>query len=512
MKILLKNGTIVNGDGKTPAFRADLLVDGQRIAKIGENLRCEGALQLDLAGDYLTPGFIDAHSHLDLAYFVPDGLAGKLQQGITSELTGQCGLGVHPMPKNLQAKFRKGLLIGDLPIKWNWESSAEYLQALQNTGLSINNAPAISHGVLRYTQQQDSNLPLSDQQIEKICELAEAGFCQGIKFLTFGFIYLPALYYRKNEVLALLKVAAAHGAIACVHLKSESDKILQALSEIATLASQAGCRLHISHLKIIGRDHAKFLPEIFALLEKFDLTFDNYFYNNGCTLLASLLPPEFMDPCGLEATCQKLHDSHFRQKIKNAIEKNESALPWDNLYKFLGAENIYIDSLGKNTKFIGKNLAELQLADDPLESMLLLLAQEKGHILMKDYFCSLKVTQQILQHPRGVFSTDSLPLSTHPRGFVTFPRILKKAVFSQKLLSLEEAIYKMSGKTAEIFGLEKRGKIKEGYYADLVSFSPQIGYHQKEVENLNLVIVNGVLAKSFGKMLPNKKTGKILLK
>ncbi len=510
-KILLKNANIVSGDGTTPAYKADMLVEGQRITKIDKNLRCENARQIDLAGDYLTPGFIDAHSHLDLAYFLPDGLNGKLQQGVTSELTGQCGLGVHPMPLRLQAEFRSGLLIGDLPIEWSWEGSLEYLSALKKAGLPINNAPAISHGVLRYSQQQDNNLPLSPKEIENICFLAEEGFKAGIKLLSFGFIYLPALYYQQKEVLVLLKVAARHGAIACVHMKSESDKIVAALLEIATLAKEANCQLHISHLKIIGEKHAKVLPEIFEILDKFDLSFDNYFYNNGCTLLASLIPPELMNSKGLEASCQELKNPQFRQVVKNAIEKNKSSLPWDNLYKFLGAKNIYIDSLEKNKEFIGKNLSELKLAEDPLESMLLLLAQEKGHILMKDYFSSIALTEQILAHPRSVISTDSLPLSTHPRGFVTFPRILKKAVFEKKLLSIEEAIYKMSGKTVQIFGLKERGLIKEGYFADLVSFSPDVDYQGREVKNLNWVMVNGCLQKEDGKLLAKKNCGKLLL-
>ncbi len=511
MKILLKNGTIVNGDGKTPAYRADVLVDGEQIAKIGENLSCDDALQIDLAGDYLTPGFIDAHSHCDLAYFVPDGLAGKIQQGITSELTGQCGLGVHPMPFALQAQYRHGLLIGDLPIEWQWESSSGYLRALEKAGLPINNAPAISHGVLRYTQLGDSSSALDSRQISNICKLAEEGFQAGIKLLTFGFIYLPALYYRQEEVKALLAVAARHDVVACVHMRSESDKIVEGLQEIASMAAQAKCRLHISHLKIIGREHSKFLPQVFELLEKFSLTFDNYFYNNGCTLLASLIPPELMDAKGLEATCEKLKTQRFRDLVKTKIEENQSTLPWDNLYKFLGAKNIYIDSLEENRQFIGKNLKELAMDSDPLESMLLLLAAEKGHILMKDYFCLPELTEKILLHPSGVISTDSLPLSTHPRGFVTFPRILKKAVFQKRLLTLEEAVHKMSGKSAKIFGLEKRGEIKEGNYADLVSFASGIDYHGKEVENLKLVMVNGSIMKKDGQILPSDNRGKILL-
>ncbi len=511
MKILIKNANIINGDGVTPPYLSDLLIVDELIEKIEKNIKLQDDITFDLKGNYLTPGFIDSHSHYDLAYFTDDLLHSKIQQGITTEITGQCGLGVHPMPKSLQPQFRNSLLIGDLPIDWSWESSAEYLSALQKNRLAINNVPSIAHGVLRYTQTRDQNLPLTDEQIKNICELAEVGFRAGIKILSFGFIYLPALYYRKNEVKALLEVAAKYDVIVSVHMKSESDKIVKALTEIASLANQAHCQLHISHLKIIGNEHAKFLPEIFALIEKHNLTFDTYFYNNGCTLLASLIPPELMDARGLEVTCERLKDKDFRELVQKTVEKNSSTLPWDNLYKFLGAKNILIDSLEINKHLIGKNLTEIPLGKNPLEAMLLLLAEEKGHILMKDYFSTEEVAEKILVHPKGVFSTDSLPLSTHPRGFVTFPRILKQAVFQKKILPLETAIYKMSEYPAKIFGLEKRGLIKEKYYADLVSFSDKIDYEGKEVKNLDLVIINGSPVKIEGQIKRGIKQGKILL-
>ena len=510
MKTLIKNATIINGDGVTSPYLSDLLIRDKLIEKIDKNITLPNVKTFDLKGDYLTPGFIDSHSHYDLAYFTKDLLHSKIQQGITTEITGQCGLGVHPMPRNLQAQFRSNLLIGDLPIEWNWESTWEYLDALQKSGLAINNVPSVAHGVLRYTQAQDRNLALTDKQIKTICELAEEGFRTGIKTLSFGFIYLPALYYRKEEVKSLLEVAAKYNIVASVHMKSESNKIVEALTEIASLTSQANCQLHISHLKIIGKKHAKFLPEIFQLIEKHNLTFDTYFYNNGCTLLASLIPPELIDKQGLEATCEKLKSRNFRETVQKAIEKNSSSLPWDNLYKFLGAENIFIDSLKKNKHLIGKNLSEIPMGKNPLEAMILLLAEEKGHILMKDYFSSEETAEKILLHPKGVFSTDTLPLSTHPRGFVAFPRILKQAVFQKRLMPIETAIHKMCGYPAKIFGLEKRGLIKENYYADLVSFSDKIDYEGKEVKNLDLVIINGTPVK-IGNRILKVKGGKILL-
>jgi len=509
MKILLQNAQIVDGTGKKDVYLSDLLIEDDKIAKIGNFTGGHYDKVIDLEKKYLSPGFIDAHSHTELAYLLPNGLKGKIAQGVTSEINGQCGLGIFPIEKNLQEKFRKNLIIGRAKTTWPWQTTKEFLTLYDKMGLESNMLPSIGHGVLRYNILQDKNQAMSPYQIKQMVALAEDAFRNGIKILTFGFIYVPALFYHIKEIKALIAVASRYHIIVSVHLESESDKIVASLTKMIDLTKNTNCTLNISHLKIIGDMHQHKLPKIFELIEKNKLSFDSYPFNYGSTTLFSLIPPEFLDKRGIKYTLENLSSPKVRKQIENAINLNKFLLPWDNLLKFLGPENIFIDSLEKNKTYIGKNLAELD-SSNPIDFMLKLLVQEQGNILMRDIFMPKESVYKIFSHPNGVVSTDSIISSSHPRNFITFPKILADYVFRKKHVTLEKAIHKMTGKTAEIFGIKKRGVIRKGYFADLVVFSKDISYHDDRVQGLEYVFVNGKIKLEKGKY-HQIKSGELLL-
>lgn len=514
MNILIQHGNIIDGSGQS-AFVGDISIHENRIQAVGV---CSEPIAgydriLDAREAYVTPGFIDLHSHTDLANFLPfdrlrtspQGLQPKLMQGVTTEVTGQCGLGVAPMPRDKQAGWRTQMVIGNPPLEWTWETTAEYLRELRRRGLASNLAPFVGHGVLRYAVRADRSGALTDQELRQLQALTEEAFESGVFGVSFGFIYVPAMFADQRELQAIVDVASHYHGLASVHLRSESDELVEAIQEMIRLTAHHNCRLHLSHLKVIGQRNRAKIETALRLIEDHNLSFDCYPYRAGSTTLLTILPPIVFEGGGLEETLARLCDPAMRQRIKGIFEGVEPVPPglaWDNLPALVGWDNIFISDLPEfmPQDVIGHSLSEIaqQRKADQADAAMDLILDARGAVRMIDYYEDEATLQRILTHPNGMVGTDTLlGGKAHPRVFGAYPRIMHEYVFKRKLLSPEEAIAKMTARPAALLGLKDRGRLRPGYAADLVIFDKTFrdcatfDDPAQFPEGLRYVIVNG---------------------
>ncbi|GAB3522107.1 N-acyl-D-amino-acid deacylase family protein [Photobacterium alginatilyticum] len=484
MRQLIKNAVVVDGSGGN-TFSGDVLIDGEFIASVAPRIDERADVVIEAHGAYLAPGFIDVHSHADLATFVPKGFKPKVLQGITTELVGLCGLGVAPLPKHLQPELRDRLIIGNPPVDWNWDDYASYCHSLSQHGLEVNLSAFLPHGLLRYQICGNSHFPMSSQQRCQLAKLTDETLAAGARGISLGLIYHPALFSDKEELLTVAQVAAQHRKPLVVHVRSESDEILEAVQEMVAISQQAGCQLHISHLKLIGRRNAAKLDSLLALIDRHNLTFDQYPYHYGSTTLFSILPPALIRTYAPDELMNALNTQPIRRQVKDWFSERllpQAGEPWDNLPALVGWENILICEVETPSarQWLGQSVSECARQTDqhPVDFVLDLLVSERGNVRMIDYFMDEALVERIFTHPRGMVGTDTIfGGQIHPRVSGTFPRILNQFVKHKQLLPLEQAIHKMTALSAETFGLRKRGKIASGYYADISLFGADFSDH-----------------------------------
>ncbi len=512
---LIKNGIIVDGLTSRPV-RKDIKLVGDKIAEVGViEHRGDFDHLIDAAGCYVTPGFIDMHSHTDLMNFINSGLKPKLMQGITTEVIGQCGLGVAPISPEKKTLFRKNLIIGDQPIDWSWETTKEYLSALESHGLESNLVPFTGHGVLRFAAKGNLTGDLTTSELRKLTDDLEQAFAAGSFGVSFGFVYLPAIFSNKAEIEQIVEVADKYGAIITVHLRSEGSELLDAISEMISLTRDKRCKLHISHLKAIGWENEGAVKKALDLVDNNNLTFDHYPYFAGSTTLLAVFPP-FVFAGESENILNNLLKPEIRERIKRVFSGKEmlpKGLPWDNLPQLIGWENIKVIGLQSkiNRKYLGMTIQ--QIADltgkDPVDAAINLVIEEQGNVKMIDFYMSEESLIKILKHPSGMFGTDSLFGGglPHPRGYGSYPRIINRYVFAKKILSLEQAVAKMTSLPAKVLGLTDRGLLQPGYAADINIFDK--GFKDRATydnpcqfsEGLKYVLINGKIKVKDGTYL-----------
>lgn len=481
MRQLIKNAIIIDGSGDS-AFAGQLIIENDRISDVIHDpsiLINDVDSIIDANQANVCPGFIDVHSHGDLAPFVNDGFKPKTTQGVTTECVGLCGLGVSPIPIKLQAQLRQRLIIGNPDINWHWHDIASYLEASQQQGLAVNFAMFLPHGLLRFQLCGDNNSPMDNAQLHVLEALAHQGLNDGALGISLGLIYHPAIFSDKNELKVLAKVAAIHNKPLVVHMRSESDEIIQALQELINITAGYHCQLHISHLKVIGHRNTHKLPQLLQIITNNGLSFDQYPYHYGSTTLLSILPPAIIRHYSGDNLFEALKKETIRQQIKHWFSEKiipVAGEPWDNLPALVGWHNIIIceTNTPEAHQWIGKSILkcanESQLSAE--DFVLNLLIEQKGLVRMIDYFMDEHMVETILQHPNGMVATDTiLGGQLHPRVSGTFPRIINHYVKQRKILTLEQAIRKMTSLSAETFKLTKRGKIAPGYVADICVFN-----------------------------------------
>ena len=507
--IIIRNAKIVDGTG-SPWYRGDIGIKGDRIARIGRLGRAAADETLDAAGLVVTPGFIDMHSHSDLFVLESGTVPAKLRQGITTELLGQDGISAAPLPEEYIDRWKGNLagLDGTPAIEWDWRDVDSYLNKIEAARPECNYAYLVPHGNLRMQVIGLDDKPATREEIEEMARLLRRGLDQGACGLSSGLIYLPCMYGDYREIEALCAVAAEYGVPFIVHQRSEGDEILESMDELLAVAERTGVHLHFSHFKVCGRMNWHKTAELLAKLDQarasgIEVTFDQYPYTAGSTMLSAILPPWAHDG-GTPAMLERLKSAEWRRRM--AAEMAAGLPGWDSMYRWAGPEGIVITSVATeaNAPCVGRTLADIAAArgTDPIEAAFDLILEERNAVGMIDFVMDESSVSRIMRHPAGTICTDGLlGGEPHPRTYGAFPKVLGRYVREMRLFSLEEAVRRMTSQPARIIGFTDRGVIREGMKADLVVFDDRMIADTATYEKprsypagIRWVIVNGRVA------------------
>lgn len=477
--IILKRGKIIDGTG-SPWFYADLGIRNDEIAFIGKIPSHLGKKVYDVNNLFVSPGFIDMHAHSDLFILERPYLSAKIRQGITTDLLGQDGIAAAPLPRELIVQWQGNLsgLDGQPNITWDWHDVDSYLKKIENEKPSYNLAFLVPHGNIRMQVMGLEGRPATDEEIQRMQEILRKSFEQGACGLSSGLIYPPCVFAEMKEIEALCQVAAEYGVPFVVHQRSEGDEILESMNELIEMARRTGVHLHFSHFKVCGKLNWHKTEQALAKLDQaraegLEVTFDQYPYTAGSTMLSAILPP-WTHEGGTVLMLSRLQDPANRERIKR--EMKEGLKGWDSISAWAGWNGIFITSVAgdENRPFIGKHLAEiaeLRQEEDPADTAINLILEEKNAVGMIDFVMDESSVSMIMRHPAGTICTDGLlGGEPHPRAYGSFPRVLGKYVREERNLSLEEAIRRMTSQPARIIGFTDRGVIRQGAKADLVVF------------------------------------------
>lgn len=488
--LILKNGAVVDGSGK-PRYFADVAISRNRIAAIDAAGSLTAPNEVDCKGLIIAPGFIDTHSHSDLRVLVEPELPMKIRQGITLEVFGQDGISVAPIRAADRPQTERQLagLLGRLGREWDWESVAEYLNAIERARPAIDCAYLIPHGAVRLQAAGMEDRRATAEEIRLMQSLIRQGMREGAVGISTGLIYPPCCYADTAELIELCRTVAEMDGIFVAHMRSESDYLEDAVAEMIEIGNQSGVRVHISHFKAAGRENWGKIDSVFEMIHHAQaagmrLTADQYPYIAGSTMLGAILPP-WAHAGGVEATLERLGSASERQRMREAMLARGRA-EWDNFWKWSGPEGIIISDIpsGRRTEIVGKNLLEAATLarapangiseEDVAEFAFDLLAEERMGVGMISFSQSEDVVKKILREPYVNICTDGLlGGKPHPRAYGTYPRILGRYARDENLLTLEQAVRQMTGLAAETFQLGGYGRVEVDAIANLVVFDPE---------------------------------------
>ena len=527
MSILIVGGVVADGSGK-PGYQADVLLEGKRIVKIGRVEREDGMKVINAAGLVVAPGFIDTHSHSDLQVLIEPEVLPKVMQGITTEILGQDGISMAPLPISCISPWRKNLagLDGDTDkIDWNYQNTQGYLKMIEAVKPGLNECYLVPHGNIRMEAMGLENRLPNEEEIEKMCRITRREMEAGAIGLSTGLIYMPCAYSRSEEIIEMCKVVAEYDGIFVIHQRSEADTILDSMEEVIKIGRESGVKIHYSHFKVCGRKNWDKIGQVVELLKKakaegIQVSFDQYPYVAGSTMLGVILPPWVHDG-GTDKVLKRLADRELRRQMVYDIEHGIPG--WDNFVEFAGLDQIFVTSVKtvKNQDAVGLSLTDFGKlrGKDPYDAAFDLLYEEENAVGMVDFYGTEEHVKLFMKRPEMNACTDGLlGGKPHPRVYGAFPRILGKYVREDQALTLEEAVYKMTKKPAQTFLIRKRGEIREGYYADICIFNPETvtdkGTFTDPVqypEGIEYVIINGEVTVEKGRHT-GKRGGAVLRK
>lgn len=529
--IIILNGLVIDGCGN-PWFKADIGIKNGKILKIGHLKLAKAEKIINAEGLIVCPGFIDAHSHSDISVLFNPILESSIKQGITTLIVGNCGMSlapVNPSTKDLLLKDLTPFIPPNVKLKIEWESFKEYLDKEEELSFSSNIVHLVGHGTIRIAVMGFENRDPTIKELEKMKELVAEAMEAGAIGLSSGLIYPPGAYSKTWELVELSKIVAKYGGIYCSHIRGEGATLIEAIKEIINIGKEANVPVHISHHKASGKNQWGKTKETLALIENarksgIDITFDQYPYEAGMTSLSTLLP-SWVHENGLDKMLERLKLRDIREKIIKELEEN---IMQHNLIKECGWENIYISSVkSEKNKFMeGKNLKQISQIrkEDEFNTLFNILIEEEGQVTMIIFSMNEEDICRLMRHNLQMFSTDSWSISknktkigkVHPRFYGTYPKIFRKYVKEEKILSLEEAIRKMTSFPAQRFFLMDRGIIRKGMYADIVIFNlenikDKATYEEPHQypEGIEYVLVNGEIVIEKGEYT-GAMPGKIL--
>ena len=481
---IIRNGNIYDGTGGKP-YPADLAIQGDKIVKIAPNIPERGKEEIDASNMAVSPGFINMLSWATTSLIADGRSLSDIKQGVTLEVFGEGGsMG----PLNEQMKKDEKASMGEFKYDIDWTTLGEYLESLERRGISTNVASFIGATTLRIHEIGYEDRPPTDQEMENMRNLVRQAMEEGALGIGSSLIYAPAFYSSTEELIELCKIASDYNGMYISHLRSESNQFLEALEELITISEKAGIRAEVYHLKAGGvKNHYKMdqaIARIDAARKRgLDISTDMYTYIAGATGLDAHMPP-WVQEGGYNKWVERLKDPDIRAQVKQemTIDTDE----WENLGYLAGPDGVLFAGF-KNSdlrQYIGKTLKEVadELGKHYADVAMDFVIRDGSRVDVVYFLMSEENVQKQIQLPYISFGSDAgslapegdfLKYNPHPRAYGNFARLLGKYVREEKLIPLEEAVYKLSGLSADKLKIKDRGYLKKGNFADVVIFDPE---------------------------------------
>jgi N-acyl-D-amino-acid deacylase len=516
--LLIKNGTIIDGSGR-PGYRADVGLKGDRIVRIGRLPNAQAARVIDATGMVVSPGFIDLLGQSETFLLIDPRAMSKVMMGVTTEITGE-GESIAPVNERIlkeQEDFNRRY-----NLNIDWRTLDDYFVRLERQGSGVNLGTFVGATQIRGYVIGFDNRPPTPAELEQMKQLVAGAMKDGALGLSTSLQYVPARFASTDEIVELAKVARQYGGIYATHQRSEANALDSSLEEVFEIARRAQIPTEIWHLKTAYKKNWGRMPEVLAKIRRarasgLDITADVYPYIAGSTSLTASLPPWVLEG-GTEKMLSRMRDMRIRQQLKKEIPADSK--DWENIYFGSGgAEGVLISSVANRElePLLGKRLSQIAAEQNkaPLDALFDLIVADNGQTGAIYFMMNENDLRAAMRSPFVNFCTDSGaratdgPLSrskSHPRGWGSYPRILGRYVRDEKILTLPQAIHKMTGGPAQRVGLRDRGLLREGYYADITVFDPRrvidratFEIPNQHPEGIKFVITNGQISVDDGK-------------
>lgn len=513
----LLNGTVVDGTGEA-RYRADVGVVDGRIAAIGALAEADATRRVDVSGHVVAPGFVDIHTHSDITLLDNPLAESKVHQGVTTEVVGNCGFSPFPAGPAGVGRLQEALA-SYLPseTRWDWNTLDGWAERLGSQGMSVNVAALVGHSALRIAAGVADDRTPKDDELRLMCTLAAQAVEQGAFGLSTGLTLPPSSYASTEEVITLTEAIASYDdAFYATHVRAWAGQHIKAREEAVQVAREAGLPVQISHMNISdSRVHGE-ASEVMRVIEGarrdgLDITCDVYPYTAGASTLSQLLP-SWVQAGGVPAMLERLRDPGLRKRVREETARGWlDGLPWE--WDCLVISEVRSD---QNRDEVGFSVAEIADRRDmePAQVLLTLIDEEDNHVRGVMHNRTEEDVRFFLRHSSTMIGSDGRAISPegphsrskpHPRYYGTYPRILGRYVREVSLLTLEEAISKMTSFPARRLGLRDRGRVAEGCFADLVVFDPETVIDRATFEaphqfpiGVSHVLVNGEAVIAYG--------------
>jgi N-acyl-D-amino-acid deacylase len=482
--LILRNGTLYDGSG-SPGVRGDLAIQGDSIVATGDLGAARARQEIDVTGMAVAPGFINMLSWANESLLHDGRSQSDIRQGVTLEVMGE-GWSMGPLTESMKRQMVEEQR--DIRFDVTWTTLGEYLEALERRGVSTNVASFVGATTVRIHEIGHEDRAPTPQELDRMRALVRQAMEEGALGVGSSLIYVPAFFASTDELVALSEVAAEYGGRYISHIRSEGNRLVEAVDELITIARRAGIGAQIYHLKAAGEANWPKMDTVIARVEAaraegLDITADMYTYPAGATGLDAAMPP-WVQEGGLQQWIQRLQDPAVRARLRR--EMTTPTDEWESLYLAAGSpDRVVLVGFGNDDlkHLTGKSVAEVaeMRGTSPVDTMMDLVIQDGTRVGTVYFVMSEENVRKQVALPWVAFQSDAqsmapegpfLKSNPHPRAYGTFARLLGKYVRDEKVVTLEDAIHRLTWFPAQKLKIERRGLLAPGYFADVVVFDP----------------------------------------